>query len=268
MTAQTAKLPPVFCISLARATDRRATMQKRLDALGASYEFADGVDGETLDMSDYRHRFFPGKFRRIRGRVMSPGEIGCYLSHHNLWRRMIAESIDCALILEDDAKWHGDLPDVIARALALEWHWDVITLSAPQRILPGRVVCAIGDERKLVRYKWRATNTLGYLIRLSGAAKLFGHCWDIRAPIDWLMPEWWLNNAAFYGVRPCPIAADGAESFITGRKRIAAPFGERVCASLARNRDRWHCRMARILNAPQNKSGGDEIDKWKKQWRI
>ncbi len=259
---------PVFCISLARAKERRATMRRRLDALGMPYEFVGGVDGEKLDFSHYKNRLRPDAFRRIRGREMSPGEVGCFLSHHNLWRRIIAEQTECALVLEDDAQWDGDLPDVVADVAACEWQWDVVMLSAPNRIAAERTVCGVGKNgRNLVRYKWRATNTAGYLIRLSGAAKLFGHCWEIRAPIDWLMPEWWLNGAKVYGVRPPPVFADGAASLITHRGRIAAPFSGRVAASLARKCDRMHCRFCRWTKPPQKKNGA-EIAEWKKQWKL
>jgi len=40
------------------------------------------------------------------GRELAPAEIGCALTHLRLYERMMAQGIDLALILEDDAVIH------------------------------------------------------------------------------------------------------------------------------------------------------------------
>ena len=49
-------IPPIFVISLARATERRADITRRLDAEGLQYEIVDAVDGRELNRADYADR--------------------------------------------------------------------------------------------------------------------------------------------------------------------------------------------------------------------
>ena len=95
---------PVYVISLARAADRRAGIIDRLTVAGMKYEIVDAVDGETLDLNSFGDR--------LVNRSMTKGAIGCFLSHYNLWQRMIAEQIPTAIVLEDDALWDEDFFEV------------------------------------------------------------------------------------------------------------------------------------------------------------
>ena len=82
--------PPIFVISLARAAHRREKMCARLDALGLQYEIVDAVDGKTADPQTYQNRLRQDIARLKVGYELSPGQIGCYLSHCYLWERMAA----------------------------------------------------------------------------------------------------------------------------------------------------------------------------------
>ena len=73
-------LPPIFVISLARATERRATIRQEL--AGFDFELIDAVDGDKLPANQYQHRIQTEWWRVMRGRELSPGEIGCFLSHY------------------------------------------------------------------------------------------------------------------------------------------------------------------------------------------
>jgi hypothetical protein len=53
------------------------------------------------------------------GAVLKPGQWGCWRSHVNLWRKIVKENIDSALIMEDDLNWDISIHDVFYR-LALQ----------------------------------------------------------------------------------------------------------------------------------------------------
>lgn len=247
------KFPPIFCISLARATERQTVMVKRLDALGFPYKMIDAVDGATLDLSQLDDRLRPDKFRRKFGRDMVPGEIGCFLSHYNLWESLIATGEEYALVLEDDVDLSDDFTAVVADIVALNLEWDIVVLHTPRNKYPVDIIAKnIADKGyKLGRANRRIVRTAGYLIRLRGAQRLHEYCREISAPIDVQYEEWWHNRLAFYCIYPGVVVSDGAESLITSDNGIGrsdfkkASLTERFAAFRWRKLNRWCCRFYR-----------------------
>lgn len=88
---------PVYVISLARAPDRRPAISDHLTQLGIEFEIVDAVDGRALSEEFLASVTAPGV-------TLSPGMIGCNLSHFDLSKRLIASRADVALFLEDDAR--------------------------------------------------------------------------------------------------------------------------------------------------------------------
>ena len=246
MNRARANLPRIFAISLARAKERRENIRRRLDSLGVDYEIVDAVDGAAIDLSRYADRLRPNKYRIKFGHALARGEIGCFLSHYGLWEKMVAENIESALVLEDDAVWDDDFVDVVARLPLVEWRWDLILLSARDCRI-DRVLCDIGGGRKLARHKRRAWTMVAYMIRLSAAKKLIVHCREIRAAIDCLHSEYWKNGVDFCIVTPPPVRGSGEETTIGGRPLPPRNLAERAIGSLWRKSDRWqqffYCRL-------------------------
>ena len=77
-------------ISLERSHERRAFMQRQLDDLGLPFRFFNAIDGSKMTAT---------KFREAAGVKLTPGEIGCGLSHLAVIREIEHEY---AAILEDD----------------------------------------------------------------------------------------------------------------------------------------------------------------------
>ncbi|HEY8908426.1 MAG TPA: glycosyltransferase family 25 protein [Rhodoferax sp.] len=89
---------PVYVISLKDAFERRALIKKHLHTLGIEHEIIDAVNGEALS-PEYLREVNPTQ-------NLSPGQIGCYLSHIQVYERLIAQGTSVALILEDDTVLH------------------------------------------------------------------------------------------------------------------------------------------------------------------
>lgn len=49
--------------------------------------------------------FLPNYADPYHKRPMTMGEVGCFLSHYNIWKKMIEQNITDALILEDDIRF-------------------------------------------------------------------------------------------------------------------------------------------------------------------
>ena len=247
---------PIFVISLARAEGRRAAMRARLDKLGADYEIVDAIDGATLTAADYGDRLRQDKFRRKFGVDMVPGQIGCYLSHYNLWQRMVDERIPSALILEDDSDWDDDLEAVAEDIDNLDWAWAVVLLSGRKDAAGGRVLQLVGDNRRLMLSDRREKTTAGYMVSQWGAALLLEYCREITAPIDISFAEWWRSQIPFYVVSPPPVWQIESESTIQYKKhKKRAPMHDRIIASLWRKYDRLHCKWSYLQTSAQKERG-------------
>ncbi len=98
----------VFVVSLARSVDRRKFIAGQLDSIGLSYKFIDAVWGKDVhgDPSMYDKK----KALKIELRDMTPGEVGCALSHQKAYDEIERMELPYAMIVEDDAVLSSDLP--------------------------------------------------------------------------------------------------------------------------------------------------------------
>lgn len=89
-----------FVLNLKRSFDRRKYMQELLKDFPYPWEFFEAVDGrEIKNLSEvYNEK----KAIHFYGKALTRGEVGCALSHLGIYKKMIDENIDKALILEDD----------------------------------------------------------------------------------------------------------------------------------------------------------------------
>lgn len=227
---------PIFVISLARATERRQDIIRRLESAGLDYEIIDAVDGQELDSVDYKERLNDDFFSLITGRRLLSSEIGCYLSHYKLWERMTEQKISRALILEDDATWDDDLKQVIADVLSANWEWDVCLLYSISKFKLHKKLCRISKNRNLIFPAKRLVSATAYLIRLQGAQKLKSNLWTIREQLDfaWGWPSSW--GGMMFAVYPFPVRESiaGNDSLISN-SRTPNPKGiGKIVRSLVR----------------------------------
>jgi glycosyl transferase, family 25 len=101
----------IFVISLADASDRRAFISKELGGLGLDFEFLDAVRGK--DFHEDPELYDRDKALRIELRDMTPGELGCALSHQKAYDAIRERGLPYALVMEDDAMLSPDLPEAL-----------------------------------------------------------------------------------------------------------------------------------------------------------
>lgn len=77
-------------------------MEAQLQREGLEHEFVAATDGRSLTEEDLGRLVDPELARRAP-RWLRPGQVGCCLSHLEAYRRIAAEGLERALILEDDA---------------------------------------------------------------------------------------------------------------------------------------------------------------------
>lgn len=90
-----------FIINLERSHVRRAHIIAEAERCGLNYELFPAVDGSKLTDEEL------GKFCDIEAIAkcpewLTPGMIGCALSHYFVYDRIVEDDIDVAFVLEDD----------------------------------------------------------------------------------------------------------------------------------------------------------------------
>jgi glycosyl transferase family 25 len=106
----------IFVINMKRSVERRRLMEKQLNAAGLKYEFWAATDGTLLPREEFEREC---DVQACTERQWTPGQIGCALSHGRLYRHIVEQGIERALILEDDLILRPDFGALIPK---LEQH--------------------------------------------------------------------------------------------------------------------------------------------------
>lgn len=92
-----------YVINLKRCSDRKIYMKQLLSQFDfLDVEFIEAVDGKLLSDEEKSKLFNQDKAFQMYGRYLSDGEIGCTLSHQTCYRKILQNSEENVLILEDD----------------------------------------------------------------------------------------------------------------------------------------------------------------------
>jgi glycosyl transferase, family 25 len=88
-----------YVINLARSPERRAKVTANLDRCGVDYEIVTAIDAQEFGSGDLRAA---GRVAAAFYHKFRPGEAGCALSHMSVYRKILADGLERALVLEDD----------------------------------------------------------------------------------------------------------------------------------------------------------------------
>lgn len=196
---------PIYLINLPHAEERRRFALRQLAQIGSVPVMVDAVDGRHLNLDRLINKgiYNPDKANEAFSRQLSMAEIGCSLSHYNMYRKIIEHNDTVALILEDDALL---LPDFTEKLLAayrqLPEGWGILQLNCPctryERI--GELIVRYDGVGSL------PVSSSSYLISRRGAELMLKSALPIRYPADsWIGRglRWGVDT---YGVVP-PIAS-------------------------------------------------------------
>ena len=196
MSADVSPQLPIFVISLADAEQRRSRIVEQMQALDLSFTFVDAVDG---------HRLTPEQealvdrewWRRRRGDRLRPAEIGCALSHALLYRRLVEERVEQAIVLEDDARLTPMFAEFARGGFPLPEAVGVVVLHCYRNQFArhdgGR---DIAHGHRLYRPFGRLLGTCAYYVTRASASALY----DAAVPI-WRQADWPLPIADTLGAR-------------------------------------------------------------------
>jgi glycosyl transferase family 25 len=233
----------VFVISLADAEQRRRVITDYLSRLGLPWSF---FDARRYDPSD----------QEVSQRAdMTPGEIGCFLSHRALWNHIATSDLDYAVILEDDTVL---LPTLDYHALfAALRRLDVECI----RLAINGLHCAkslvglgvpLGKISRITSPRF-GLGAMACAVTPRAAHQLHLAASDIRTQIDLWLERYHNHRLAIFSLSPpCAVIMRCFPTTIQGRKTPQPPSfldyaRARAAQFLADRRDDWQ--LSKLDNA-------------------
>ncbi|KAF4116815.1 procollagen galactosyltransferase 2 [Onychostoma macrolepis] len=184
----------VYLINLKRREDRRDRIQRSLEVLGIDVTLTEAVDGKALNSTQLRAlgiEMLPGYKDPYSDRVLTKGEIGCFLSHYNIWKKVVELQQHQVLVLEDDVRFEPSfksrLSTIMEDVKQSGLQWDLIyvgrkrlQIKQPEHWVEGVKNLVIPDYSY-----W----TLGYALSLQGAKTLLeAQPLSKMLPVDEFLP--------------------------------------------------------------------------------
>lgn len=187
---------PVWIINLKCDTERLQFMQQQMDRLRIDYRIIEAIDGRSLSENE-KMPYSKTIALRDFGRELTPGEIGCALTHIRIWNLMIEENIDELLVLEDDVHIGIGLIEVLKHRDRLPKDYQHVNFSTNARQDPfGEFVT---DIYRVSHHAERPYSTLAYLLTKAGAHKLLNLVSPLYMPIDNFIT---ITDIVSYGIYP------------------------------------------------------------------
>lgn len=206
----------IRCISLPEADSRRNHISQELGGVPCSWEFFDAIKIRqglpTVTEYDQRRRF------QLYGYDMTPGEIGCFLSHRSVWSECVRSGMPF-VIFEDDIKLQVDATELILIIASIleEPSFQLVRLAG----IFSKPVVPVGNKsgRSIVRYLRDPSGAAAYIVRPEAAQKLLSHSDQFSIAVDDFMALEFAHGIAFLGIMPYPVDVGQFDSTIGDRKK-------------------------------------------------
>lgn len=158
----------------------------------------------------------------FRKKLLTPTQVGCYLSHLRAVKKAYSDGYDRLCIMEDDIAIDDGFFDVLPEILSLDESYELVRLMGlrirKRKILSGLV----GGRFDLVRPVRGVAGTQGYVINRSGMEKLMNTAPNMYEPIDIVYDHSFIHKIRVFGVEPHVIHEIESDSSIS-RTDKAAP---------------------------------------------
>lgn len=197
-------------INLERSADRRESALRQVAELGLFASISTAVDGATTDLDRYRP-FLPVANRFLR-QPLTPGEIGCFASHHRLWRECVAADRPL-LVLEDDFRFAPGARGVIDRLPDIVRRFRYVRLagSVPRARRP---VEPLSDGRSVSLLTTGPHGTVAYALTPEAAALLLVNATTWWEPVDHYVDSFWIHGLLPFCIAPYPVGCPRGGSLI------------------------------------------------------
>ncbi len=217
-----------FVIHLERATGRRPTAEALLRALPIPGEIFPAVDGRALAADAVKAAYARGRYAPRYPFALVPAEIGAFLSHRAVWRRIVEDGLDHAVVFEDDAAVDPERFEALLAFLAAERRrWSYVLMPAAG-LEPSGEPLAQRDGMTLLRPHTPPLRAIGQVVSREAAARLLALTAPFDRPIDTFLQMNWVTGLTLLAVTPTPIRDVSRETGGTTVQRKRLGFFERL----------------------------------------
>jgi glycosyl transferase family 25 len=193
----------VFVINLPLRNDKKENMLRQGEKHGIPLEMIEAVNGKAFSEDQLRELAWD-----YPACCLTPGVIGCALSHLKIYKKMVDEGIGLALVLEDDAILQEALPRVLGELEAIDKNDEAkiyLLSSHYYKSGPARNIAGGYSIRKFVD----GSQGHGYVLNLKAADALYA---NLR-PVKWEADKWYyfgeMGLVSVYCVVPHVVGVDG-----------------------------------------------------------
>lgn len=169
-----------YCINLDRRADRFEYMERQFSALGMTVERISAVDGSRAEVAAAASLTQP----MTSGQPISLGAYGCFQSHREVWRRIVASGEPYGLVMEDDLL----LAEGFSFYLDDDWiplGTDIVRLETfLMRTHLDQAPKIPAGSRHLQRLRSMHLGAGCYVISAPAAQRLYASTTVIRDPVD------------------------------------------------------------------------------------
>ena len=185
-----------YVINLDRVPERWQEMSKRLDELGISVERVSAVDGSSF--INGLPECYDGATVRFP-RFMSAGEVACFLSHRECWKKLLESDEEWALCMEDDLTISDRAVQFMKDTNWIPSRVKILQLSALQYNCPVRIrkhTLHLDNKTELVVPLVPVPlGTQAYLISREAAQWAVNNSRKITCPVDEFLFSLWFEMA-------------------------------------------------------------------------
>ena len=203
---------PILLINLNQSKERLLDAQQKLVSADLSFERIEAVDGRALSSDDLNRIATWDK--KAFFKPMSPGEIGCFLSHIAAAERIVSQRWPLALVLEDDFELRPDFKSLLAEIVNSGTQLpDLVKLEGT--LTGGDVVQKFPSGCALVRHRRPPVRTVAQLWTLEGAKKFLGITRPLKRPVDVQLKHWWEGDLNILTTVPALVTQDDRQSIVS-----------------------------------------------------
>jgi len=176
-----------YLINLDKDLDRLAFFKSNFERLGITFERIAAVDGRTFSEEDYQAfmQKRPRNYNRDNSKKWLRGQMGCFLSHYNVWKKIAEGRENYCAVFEDDIHISNDLKHILQSENWIPHNIDIIRLeTSTNRIQLTSQPVATYKKRKLYGVKSTSWCAGAYIISRKAALRLVSLSEKYHEPAD------------------------------------------------------------------------------------
>ena len=251
----------VYVINCRQHGERRAAARSKLEQAGVRFEFFDGLSADDARRREVFDAIDEREFLINTGRQITDGEIGCFASHREIWKRT-TELDEPVVIMEDDFELLGDFGKVLDVVSTLINRAGFIRLQTDLRAKKCRGIEV--DDFRLCRFTKPPHGSMCYSLAPHVARHFVAASRVLVAPIDIFNKKYWEHGQPMFVLTPYAVGPSSQHGHTTIGGRVKTPkplpiaarrFLRKVVSYPKRWRFNWQHRDAATAVVKQAVSG-------------